>query len=117
MRVVRNAADALTGTEAPRITIAAALLSNCVTIDITDNGPGFPEVARKNLFKPFKGSARAVGTGLGLSIARDLIAGHACEITPRKSDESGTTFQIEFPEKFSRLNVAGSARYPSRSRR
>ena len=97
MNVGRNAADAVREAQPGRITVAAALLSNCVTIDITDNGPGLPDLARKNLFKPFKGSARAGGTGLGLAIARDLISGHGGEIILRKSDETGTTFRLEFP--------------------
>jgi signal transduction histidine kinase len=97
MNIGRNAAEALRRQEGGRIFIDAALLSNCVTIDIADNGPGLPEIARKHLFKPFKGSARAGGTGLGLAIARDLIAGHGGEVILRKSDETGATFRIEFP--------------------
>lgn len=97
MNLCRNALEAVTGQGDGRITITAGLKANCATIYISDNGPGLPEVARKNLFEPFKGSARAGGTGLGLAISRDLVRAHGGDLTLHKSDEYGTTFRIEFP--------------------
>lgn len=97
MNLCRNAFEAVTGQGDGRITITAGLKANCATVYVADNGPGLPEVARKHLFQPFKGSARAGGTGLGLAISRDLIRAHGGDLTLHKSDEYGTTFRIEFP--------------------
>lgn len=97
MNLGRNSIEALAGRPDGVVTIAAAYLSNHVTIDVSDNGPGVPEAARKNLFLPFKGSARAGGTGLGLAIARDLIRGHGGELTLHRTGPSGATFRLEFP--------------------
>ncbi len=107
MNLCRNALEAIAGQSDGRISLTAGLKSNCATIYIADNGPGLPDVARENLFEPFKGSARAGGTGLGLTISRDLVRAHGGDLTLYKSDEYGTTFRIEFP---SNLHEIGQAR-------
>lgn len=97
MNLGRNATEAFGDRSDGIIAVAAAYLSSHVTIDISDNGPGVPETARKNLFLPFKGTARSGGTGLGLAIARDLIRGHGGDLTLHRTGASGTTFRLEFP--------------------
>jgi len=90
--LIRNAAQAIEGEgEVSAIWEDGALL-------IADNGPGLPERARENLFKPFAGSSKRDGTGLGLAIARDLARSTGCNLELESSDETGTVFRIAFSD-------------------
>ncbi len=64
-------------------------------ITIADTGPGLPNRARENMFKPFEGSARVGGTGLGLAISAELIANHNGTLEMIDSSDQGTSFQIK----------------------
>ena len=68
-------------------------------VTISDNGPGLPAKAQKNIFKPFLGSVRAGGTGLGLAISAELIANHQGSLKLLNSTEEGTEFQITLLKK------------------
>lgn len=73
-----------------------------VEIDLVDDGPGLPKQARKDLFKPFKGSAAAGGTGLGVAIAAELVRGHGGALDLVESSEKGTRFRLSFPQRAQR---------------
>lgn len=66
-------------------------------IDVSDNGPGLPQKALDNLFKPFDGSARRGGTGLGLVIARDLMQAHGGDLVLVHTGLKGTCFRLSLP--------------------
>ncbi len=68
------------------------------SIDVIDNGPGLPNKAKTNLFKPFAGSARRGGTGLGLVIARDIMHAHGGDLTLQQTSAQGTTFRLVLPQ-------------------
>ena len=68
--LIRSAAEALAQASTANPQIRVSLTSRA--IEFRDNGPGLPEKARANLFRPFAGSSRANGTGLGLVIAHEL---------------------------------------------
>ncbi len=72
------------------------------TIAVSDNGPGLPARAIKNLFVAFKGSARAGGTGLGLAIAKELTQAHGGTLV-HVEQETGARFDIRLPST-KRLN-------------
>lgn len=90
----RNSALAGAGT----LTLAAERRDDRVVIDVADDGPGLPQKALDKLFQPFVGSARAGGTGLGLVIVRDVMRAHGGTVTLVRSDDSGATFRLEFPQ-------------------
>ncbi len=92
----RNAVQAA-GPDAHVWVSAETLADGRLAIDIRDNGPGLPEMAKKHLFEPFTGSARAGGTGLGLVIVKDLVRAHGGDITLRETGPDGTTFRIVLP--------------------
>ena len=98
INIGRNAAQALEGREGATITLSAQRQNNVVTIDLSDNGTGIPEEARKRLFEPFAGKGRVGGTGLGLAIARELARGHGGEVALFSSGPSGTTFRTTIPD-------------------
>jgi len=69
--IVKNAREALIPNEEtapndkrPSIEVHASKYPDNIVIDIIDNGSGLPDVARKDLFEPFKGSFKAGGSGL-----------------------------------------------------
>ena len=68
-------------------------------ITFSDRGPGLPEQALENLFKPFLGGARSGGTGLGLAICKELVVAHDGMITLEKSDDQGSVFVVCLPKK------------------
>ena len=88
--LLRNAAEA----GARNVRISAHHENTTLAVEITDDGPGLPEAARNDLFRPFAGSARRGGAGLGLAIARDLMVAHGGDIELVSTGASGTTFRL-----------------------
>jgi signal transduction histidine kinase len=82
---------------AREVHIAARPVRDFLAIDVADNGPGMPEAAKQNIFKPFAGSTREGGTGLGLSIAFDIMRAHGGEIRLDTSVSEGTLFRLVLP--------------------
>lgn len=68
-----------------------------IEVSISDNGPGLPEKAIKNLFVPFAGSGRVGGTGLGLAIARELISTHHGDLRLVATGPDGAVFSVKLP--------------------
>lgn len=91
----RNAFQA----DARTVTVKALERHSRICIEVADDGPGLAEVARNNLFAPFASSTKKDGTGLGLVIVRDLMRAHGGDLNLIKSDENGTTFGLDLPEK------------------
>ncbi|MFW2545667.1 sensor histidine kinase [Primorskyibacter sp. 2E107] len=96
--LVRNARQALAATGQPgEISIAAQSGDSDWLITVSDTGPGLPPKAREHLFQPFQGGARKGGSGLGLAIAVELIRGHGGDLVLKRTDETGTCFEICLP--------------------
>ncbi len=95
--LIRNAGEAEAKLITISATVAGAPSGSIVTLTIADNGPGLPEAAQANLFRPFTGSARRGGTGLGLAIARDLVRAHGGELELVSTGPPGTTFRMTLP--------------------
>lgn len=91
--LIRNAAEAMDGQGKVSIGFDGAALS------VADTGPGLPEQARTNLFKPFAGSTRRDGTGLGLALSRDLARAMGGDLVLGETGETGTRFVIVLPKQ------------------
>lgn len=91
--LMRNACEA----GAREVWVTAARDGEAVRLEIIDDGPGLPEIARQRLFQPFAGSARKGGTGLGLVIARDIVKAHGGELALVHTGGDGTVFRIILP--------------------
>ena len=90
--LARNAAEA----GARTVSATARVRGGRVYVTVADDGPGLPERARENLFRPFRGSTRPNGSGLGLAIAREIMRAHGGSIRLISSGGGGTVFRLDF---------------------
>lgn len=77
-------------------------LSRSVEIILDDDGPGIPEDAYEDVFKPFhrvdpSRNQNIEGTGLGMTIARDIVQAHGGTISLGKSPFGGLHITIWLP--------------------
>lgn len=94
INLLRNAAEAVTGRTAPRVTLAATLLKGGrAAIDVIDNGPGIADDLRQDIFLPFF-STKADGTGVGLSLARQIALAHDGALACEPVAGGGTRFRL-----------------------
>jgi two-component system nitrogen regulation sensor histidine kinase NtrY len=102
VNVLTNAAEALSGTGAGRVRIAAAHAEALgrVRITVADNGPGLSAEERSRLFEPYF-SRKKGGTGLGLAIVKSIVNDHGGYVRAAQPDSPetgpGTTLIIELP--------------------
>ena len=88
--------------DAGPITIAAEQRNEHVIITVTDCGPGLPEDALENIFKPFYRPERSRtresgGAGLGLAIVKTCIESCKGTVTARNRAPSGLVVEIRLP--------------------
>jgi nitrogen fixation/metabolism regulation signal transduction histidine kinase len=96
INLIRNAGEALAGTNSPRIVLSAARDERGrVAIQVRDNGPGIDAEHVDNIFVPFFTTKRG-GTGVGLSISRQLVQANRGFIALRPEPQ-GAAFLLRFP--------------------
>jgi nitrogen-specific signal transduction histidine kinase len=85
------------GTGVPGRVVVELLRSSaeCLTLSVSDSGPGPAESVGRNLFEPFV-SEKPDGVGLGLSGAREVFAQHGGRIEWHRADGM-TRFSVELP--------------------
>jgi two-component system sensor histidine kinase CpxA len=71
-------------------------------LSVRDHGPGVPESALKDLFRPFYrvdngGQRQANGTGLGMAIAEHAVRAHKGRVTAANAAEGGLIVEAVFP--------------------
>ncbi|MGZ3690250.1 MAG: ATP-binding protein, partial [Pseudobdellovibrio sp.] len=83
------------------LNISSYAAEDRICIEITDNGPGVPEIYQKMLFeKQFTTKSADEGTGLGLGISRRFIRAHGGDIEFVSSEPyTKTIFKITLPRK------------------
>jgi CheY-like chemotaxis protein len=92
-----NAIDALGETGTIRIA-TAPWEKDGVEITISDDGPGIPEEAQRQVFEPFfTTKAEGEGTGLGLSISQGIVKEHGGRIMLSSEEGKGSTFTVQLP--------------------
>jgi two-component system nitrogen regulation sensor histidine kinase GlnL len=108
LNLLKNAAEALCETAAPRITLATAYRHGMsvstgpgrprqplpIEILVTDNGPGAPADIAEHLFEPFV-SGKPEGKGLGLPLVEKLVRDMGGIVQyARERDPEVTVFRI-----------------------
>lgn len=103
--LVRNAAQSLRThieedeTAQPgRIVIRSSVEDEHLTINVIDNGPGFPRREREKLTEPYV-TTRKGGTGLGLAIVRRIVEEHSGTVVLKDAEgqANGAQVRIRLP--------------------
>ena len=77
--------------------------THCVTISVSDTGPGIAPENIRRIFEPFFTTAESTdpeahrGTGLGLAVCRDIVVSHGGFIEVQSEQGQGATFNIFLP--------------------
>ncbi|MGH6823835.1 MAG: sensor histidine kinase, partial [Methylocella sp.] len=80
-----------------KISVAVAVGGRGVTLDVIDNGKGFPKENRQRLLEPYV-TTRADGTGLGLPIVAKIFADHGGGLELRDAPSGrGAWVRLYFP--------------------
>ena len=90
------------------VEVAVEENADAITVRVTDDGPGIPDVDLPNLFEPFyrvdrSRSRKTGGYGLGLSISRRIMEAHGGSITVTNNALRGATFLLIFPRSTVRV--------------
>jgi PAS domain S-box-containing protein len=94
--LIRNAADALSGTAAPRVDIGVRCAGAELHFRVSDNGPGVDPAHADELFTVLL-STKAAGLGVGLSIARTIVEAHGGRIWHEPREGGGASFCFSLP--------------------
>uniref|UniRef100_UPI0026335270 sensor histidine kinase n=1 Tax=Bacteroides acidifaciens TaxID=85831 RepID=UPI0026335270 len=92
INLVKNAIQA----EADKIEITAEInLSECVIINVFNNGTPISKDSQDEIFIPFF-TTKQDGTGIGLSLSRQIMRLHNGSLNLTRSDVNGTVFTLAF---------------------
>jgi two-component system NtrC family sensor kinase len=96
LNLLLNAADAVTGSQEPRVSVEARHVDQQIHISVTDSGPGVPADIRERIFNPFfTTKPGGEGTGLGLSTSWMMIQEMGGSLALVHDWPSGARFAIE----------------------
>jgi signal transduction histidine kinase len=68
----------------------------CVTIEVTDDGPGIPANYLDRVFEPFF-TTKEEGTGYGLYMASEILKEQQGRLTARNCPDGGACFTVWLP--------------------
>jgi two-component system sensor histidine kinase SenX3 len=88
--------------EGTKVTVSSIVKDGIITISITDQGIGIPEVEKDRIFERFyrvdpARSRQSGGTGLGLSIVKHVATKHGGEVSVWSVENVGSTFSLKLP--------------------
>jgi two-component system sensor kinase FixL len=96
VNLVRNAIEAVQGSNQREIAIAAAIAGGEVRIQVDDSGPGIPPELIESLFESFV-TSKPDGMGVGLSISRTIVEAHGGRISGANRAGGGASFRVALP--------------------
>lgn len=106
VNLIKNASEALTDNGNIYITTKHAADAGTVEINVSDDGPGLPDVIKSRLFEPYTSTKGKGHTGLGLSIVYSTVRGIKGKVTCSTNKGQGTTFKIILPMSIASENDA-----------
>lgn len=94
VNLVQNAVQATPAGKA--VTLAVTKSGGRCVFEVQDEGPGFPEELKKNLFAPCQ-SSKEGGCGIGLAISQQLAAHLGATLDLKSSSTAGCAFALGLP--------------------
>jgi len=90
------------GPEGQPVAVTLEKKSGRACISISDEGPGIPKSARKQIWDGYyrldrERASAIAGTGIGLAVVRQLVEKHGGIVNVVENNQSGATFVIELP--------------------
>ncbi len=96
--LVKNAIQAMTEVDSPRILVAVTSEGEKVKISVADNGIGIADEVRDKIFEP-KFTTKTSGMGLGLGMVRNIVENYNGTISFTSQEGKGTVFTVKFPRE------------------
>ena len=96
LNLIRNAMEAMDGSAARELTIAASKRGDHVLVSVTDTGSGVPPEIAAKLFQPFV-TTKAEVMGIGLSVSRTIIEAHGGRLWMEPNAACGSVFYFVLP--------------------
>lgn len=98
LNLMKNAADATSGVDAPRIEVSLGRGDDHMwVLSVADNGPWIDDERFDALFKPLQTTKGSGGMGLGLSIVSSIAERHAGHVEVERNGANGLRFSIFIP--------------------
>lgn len=98
VNMLRNAIDAVTGLENPKIELILHKVGDQANLSVEDNGMGLSEEALLHAEDPFfTTKASGAGMGLGLSISAAILKDHDGQMLFGNGPEGGAIFTMTLP--------------------
>jgi signal transduction histidine kinase/sensor domain CHASE-containing protein len=94
MNLILNSVEAMKGKGL--LVIDVFQVENEYHIDFIDNGPGFNDAIKNEMFKPFR-STKSKGSGLGLNISNHIVTNHGGSIQLDESYTEGAHLIVKIP--------------------
>jgi two-component system sensor kinase FixL len=97
VNLMRNALDAMRGSERRELTITTANdAGGHLIVEVKDTGTGIPDGLAEKLFQPFF-TTKSNGIGVGLAISRRIAAAHGGHLTAFNDAGGGACFRLTLP--------------------
>ncbi len=97
VNLVRNASDAMRGTDRRLRLVSRAVDDGMVAVDVIDTGCGMTdEFIAESLFRPFA-TTKSRGLGIGLYQCKNIVDDHGGRIQVRSEAGSGTCVSVHLP--------------------
>lgn len=98
--LLRQVAENLTHNAAARadhVELSVVRFENLVTLQISDDGPGFDEEILPVVFERFRRGDNRGSTGLGMAIAKSIVEAHGGSVSAANSSTGGAIVKLHLP--------------------
>ncbi len=98
LNLMINSIEALSSADSPtrRLAVRTSGDNGCVTVSVSDTGPGIPHALLGRIFDPFF-TTKPEGMGIGLSISRSIIEAHDGRISAENDPQGGAAMRFWLP--------------------
>ncbi len=97
--LIKNAIQSIPSGKEGFIKVISEVRFDKVIVMVSDNGTGIPDEIKTKMFTP-NFTTKSSGMGLGLSIVKRYVENANGKIWFESNSDTGTTFYIEFPLKY-----------------